>query len=173
MDGVATDVSLLDDDIAPSVEGDGQDPEHSLSFIPPMGILGSVTVGIQFNCDEFRSFFTSIVFPKEELGGLEEACNSFLHYAGLELHGVKVDWRTVGLSIPMNTISSIVRMNARRKLYRMKVRMDGELLEPLDPDQLERPRKVWKKVYSMEKTEKKHNDSTNQEADPVDPFDSS
>ncbi|KAL3690244.1 hypothetical protein R1sor_016553 [Riccia sorocarpa] len=169
--------------MVPSAEGDGHDPVPSISLIPPRGIPGSVAIGIKFQCDEFKSFFTSndktwragklniknnctspfLIQNWEAWRKLaqppydpsrSEIRKSFLHYAGLELHGVKVDWRTVDLSIPMNTISSTVRMNARRELYRMKVKMDGELVEPLDPDLLERPRRAPKKVAATEKIEK-------------------
>ncbi|KAL2644250.1 hypothetical protein R1flu_011837 [Riccia fluitans] len=33
-------------------------------------------------------------------------------------------------------------MSTRRKLYQMKVKMDGKLVEPFDPNELERPRKT-------------------------------
>ncbi|KAL2641472.1 hypothetical protein R1flu_009059 [Riccia fluitans] len=33
-------------------------------------------------------------------------------------------------------------MSARREPYQMKVKIDGKLVEPFDPDELERPRKI-------------------------------
>ncbi|KAL3684484.1 hypothetical protein R1sor_002506 [Riccia sorocarpa] len=66
---------------------------------------------------------------------------SFLHYAGLELHGVKVDWSTVDLSIALNTISRERRLVARHEVYRMKVKMDGRLVEPVDPDEADKSQK--------------------------------
>ncbi|KAL2633986.1 hypothetical protein R1flu_005465 [Riccia fluitans] len=71
-----------------------------------------------------------------------EVRKAMLHYTGLEMHGVKVDWSIVDISLLLNTISREMRMSARRELYRMKVKMDGKLVEPFDPDELERPRKI-------------------------------
>ncbi|KAL3681770.1 hypothetical protein R1sor_024726 [Riccia sorocarpa] len=74
-----------------------------------------------------------------------EVRKSFLHYAGLELHGVKVDWSTIVLSIALNTISRERRLAARREVYRMNVKMDGRLVEPVDPDEADKSQKRKKK----------------------------
>ncbi|KAL3676700.1 hypothetical protein R1sor_026648 [Riccia sorocarpa] len=65
-----------------------------------------------------------------------EVRKSFLHYASLELHGVKVDWSTVDLSQATNTVSYERKMAARLELFRMRVRMDGRLVETMDPDEM-------------------------------------
>ncbi|KAL3675671.1 hypothetical protein R1sor_025619 [Riccia sorocarpa] len=79
-----------------------------------------------------------------------EVRKSILHYAGLELHGVKVDWSTVDLSITLNTISKERRLAARREVYRLKVKMDGRLVEPVDPDEADKSQKRKKKPASTE-----------------------
>ncbi|KAL3685579.1 hypothetical protein R1sor_003601 [Riccia sorocarpa] len=71
-----------------------------------------------------------------------EVRKSFLHYASLELHGVKVDWTTVDLSQAINAVSYERRMAARRELFRMRVRMDGRLVETMDPDEMEKSQKA-------------------------------
>ncbi|KAL3692684.1 hypothetical protein R1sor_006335 [Riccia sorocarpa] len=82
--------------------------------------------------------------------GKAEVRKSFLHYAGLELHGVKVDWSTVDLSIALNTISKERRLAARREVYRLKVKMDGRLVEPVDPDEADKSQKRKKKPASTQ-----------------------
>ncbi|KAL3700284.1 hypothetical protein R1sor_018306 [Riccia sorocarpa] len=91
--------------------------------------------------------------PTPELAGLPtlaEVRKSFLHYADLELHGVKVDWSTIDLSIALNTISRERRLAARREVYRMKVKMDGRLVEPVDPDEADKSQKRKKKPASTQ-----------------------
>ncbi|KAL3697188.1 hypothetical protein R1sor_011264 [Riccia sorocarpa] len=90
-----------------------------VSLIPPNGIPGEVCLGIRVNVEEFKNDFTS----------------------GHRLHGVKVDWTTVDLSQAINTVSYERRMAARRELFRMKVRMDGRLVETMDPDEMEKSQK--------------------------------
>ncbi|KAL3676438.1 hypothetical protein R1sor_026386 [Riccia sorocarpa] len=75
---------------------------------------------------------------------------SFLHYAGLELHGMKMDWSTVDLSIALNTISRERRLVARHEVFRMKVKMDGRLVEPVDPDETDKSQKRRKKPASTQ-----------------------
>ncbi|KAL3679460.1 hypothetical protein R1sor_022416 [Riccia sorocarpa] len=85
-----------------------------------------------------------------------EVRKSFLHYAGLKLHGLKVDWSTVDLSIAMNTISKERRHAARRELYRLRARMDGRLVEPTDPDADEKSQKMMKRLTSTQDRAPKH-----------------
>ncbi|KAL2620724.1 hypothetical protein R1flu_000929 [Riccia fluitans] len=144
--------------------------EAAEELIPPNGIPGLVALGINFNYDVFKHDFLmkdaawrsgkinirdkcTNVFLKNNWLAWRKKCQleyknkaevrkAMLHYMGLEMHGMKVDWSTVDISIPLNTISREMRMSARRKLYRMKVKMDGKLVEPFDPDELEKPRKI-------------------------------
>ncbi|KAL3700713.1 hypothetical protein R1sor_018735 [Riccia sorocarpa] len=107
-----------------------------VSLIPPNGIPGEVCLGIRVNVDEFKNDFTS----------------------GHRLHGVKVDWTTVDLSQAINAVSYERRMAARRDLFRMRVRMDGRLVETTDLDEMEksqkgnRPRKR-KRMLAFEKAD--------------------
>ncbi|KAL3702257.1 hypothetical protein R1sor_020279 [Riccia sorocarpa] len=125
-------------------------PKDDESLIPPKGIPGEVALGIRYNTNEFFVDFNSLrtwdsgklnirdkcsnVFLKKNWGAWRklakppcgnppkaEVRNSFLHYAGLELHGVKVDWSTVDLSISLNTISRERRLAARRETQRIPV----------------------------------------------------
>ncbi|KAL3685209.1 hypothetical protein R1sor_003231 [Riccia sorocarpa] len=102
------------------------------SLIPPNGVPGEVCLGIRVNVEEFKKDFSS----------------------GDRLHGVKVDWSTVDLSQATNTVSYEREMAARRELFRMRVRMDGRLVETMDPDEMEksqkgkRPRKRKRRLAS-------------------------
>ncbi|KAL3687019.1 hypothetical protein R1sor_013328 [Riccia sorocarpa] len=100
-------------------EGVDVPSSDEVSLIPPNGIPGEVCLGIQVNVEEFKNDFTS----------------------GHRLHGVKVDWTTVDLSQAINTVSYDRRMAARRELFRMRVRMDGRLVETMDPDEMEKSQK--------------------------------
>ncbi|KAL3675979.1 hypothetical protein R1sor_025927 [Riccia sorocarpa] len=141
-----------------------------VSLIPPNGIPGEVCLGIRVNVEEFKNDFTSghRVWSSGKLNIRDNCTNnflkrnwekwrkqakpsylprkaevrkSFLHYALLELHGVKVDWTTVDLSQAINTVSYERRMAARRELFRMRVRMDGRLVETMDPNEMEKSHK--------------------------------
>ncbi|KAL2609865.1 hypothetical protein R1flu_028438 [Riccia fluitans] len=112
-----------------------QQEDEDLQLIPPNGIPGSVALGINFNCDVFKHDFLMSRRRLARSGkiNIRDKCM------------VKWTWSTVDISIPLNTISREMRMSARRELYRMKVKMDGKLVEPFDPDELERP---WKTIRS-------------------------
>ncbi|KAL3689420.1 hypothetical protein R1sor_015729 [Riccia sorocarpa] len=154
-------------------------PKDDESLIPPKGIPGEVALGIRYNTNEFFPDFNSQrtwdsgklnirdkcsnVFLKKNWEAWRklakplcgnppkaEVRKSFLHYVGLELHGVKVDWSTVDLSIALNTILRERRLAARREVYRMKVKMDGRLVEPVDPDEADKSQKRKKKPASTQ-----------------------
>ncbi|KAL3677106.1 hypothetical protein R1sor_027054 [Riccia sorocarpa] len=141
-----------------------------VSLIPPNGIPGEVCLGIRVNVEEFKNDFTSghRVWSSGKLNIRDNCTNnflkrnwekwrkqakppylppkaevrkSFLHYASLELHGVKVDWTTVDLFQAINTVSYERRMAARCELFRMRVRMDGRLVETMDPYEMEKSQK--------------------------------
>ncbi|KAL3680114.1 hypothetical protein R1sor_023070 [Riccia sorocarpa] len=101
-------------------------------LIPPNGVPGEVCLGIRVNVEEFKKDISS----------------------GDRLHGVKVDWSTIDLSQATNTVSYERKMVARRELFRMRVRMDGRLVETMDPDEMEksqkgnRPRKRKRRLAS-------------------------
>ncbi|KAL3696244.1 hypothetical protein R1sor_010320 [Riccia sorocarpa] len=153
-------------------------PEDAESLVPPNGITGEVALGVRFSTEEFYPDFpgervwrtgklnirdrcTNAFLKKNweawrKLAQLPyvppkaEVQKSFLHYAGLELHGLKVDWSTVDLSIAMNTISKDRRHAARRELFRLRARMDGRLVEPTNPDPDEKSQKVMKRLASTQ-----------------------
>ncbi|KAL2644165.1 hypothetical protein R1flu_011752 [Riccia fluitans] len=54
---------------------------------------------------------------------------SFVFFAGLELHGIKIDWSTVNVHKAINRYSAEEKENARKELWRMKVKFKGE---PID-----------------------------------------
>ncbi|KAL3702564.1 hypothetical protein R1sor_020586 [Riccia sorocarpa] len=149
-------------------------PKDDESLIPPKGIPSEVALEIRYNTNEFFPDFNSQRTWDSGKLNIRDKCSnvflkknwevwrklakppcgnppkaevrkSFLHYAGLELHEVKVDWSTVDLSIALNTISRERRLAARREVYRMKVKMDGRLVEPVDPDEADKSQKRKKK----------------------------
>ncbi|KAL3693656.1 hypothetical protein R1sor_007307 [Riccia sorocarpa] len=159
-------------------------PKDDESLIPPKGIPSEVALGIRYNTNEFFPDFNSQQTGDSGKLNIRDKCSnvflkknweawrklakppcgnppkaevrkSFLHYAGLELHGVKVDWSTVDLSIALNTISKERRLAARREVYRLKVKMDGRLVEPVDPDEADKSQKRKKKRASTQEGDPK------------------
>ncbi|KAL3692548.1 hypothetical protein R1sor_006199 [Riccia sorocarpa] len=65
-------------------------------------------------------------------------CSVF--FAGLELHGIKIDKSTVNVSNAINRYSTLDKKKARKELWRMQVKFDGELCEAVDPDSKKRRR---------------------------------
>ncbi|KAL3679409.1 hypothetical protein R1sor_022365 [Riccia sorocarpa] len=152
--------------------------EDAESLVPPNGITREVALGVRFSTEEFYPDFPgervwrtgklnirdrcTNVFLKKNWEAWRKLAQplyvppkadvrkSFLHYAGLELHGLKVDWSTVDLSIAMNTISKERRHAARRELYRLRARMDGRLVERTDPDAAEKSQKMMKRLASTQ-----------------------
>ncbi|KAL3676549.1 hypothetical protein R1sor_026497 [Riccia sorocarpa] len=64
----------------------------------------------------------------------------FVFFTGLELHGIKIDWSTVNASKAINRYSMAEKEKARKELWRMQVKFDGELCEAVDPDSKKRRR---------------------------------
>ncbi|KAL3692974.1 hypothetical protein R1sor_006625 [Riccia sorocarpa] len=64
----------------------------------------------------------------------------FVFFTGLELHGIKIDWSTVNVSKAINRYSTLEKEKARKELWRMQVKFDGELCETVDPDSKKRRR---------------------------------
>ncbi|KAL3676225.1 hypothetical protein R1sor_026173 [Riccia sorocarpa] len=128
-------------------------PEDDESLIPPKGIPSEVALRIRYNTNEFFPDFNSQrTWDSGKLNIRDKCSNVFLkkNWRRLELHGVKVDWSTVDLSIVLNTISRERRLAARREVYRMKVKMDGRLVEPVDPDEADKSQKRRKKPPSTQ-----------------------
>ncbi|KAL3686340.1 hypothetical protein R1sor_008914 [Riccia sorocarpa] len=57
----------------------------------------------------------------------------FVFFCGLELYGIKIDWSTVNANKAINKYSMIEKEKARKELWRMQVKFDGELCEAVDP----------------------------------------
>ncbi|KAL2624051.1 hypothetical protein R1flu_008296 [Riccia fluitans] len=64
----------------------------------------------------------------------------FLFFAGLELHGIKIDWSTMNVHKGINRYSAEEKEKARKELWCMQVKFEGELCEPVDPDTRKRRR---------------------------------
>ncbi|KAL2633506.1 hypothetical protein R1flu_004985 [Riccia fluitans] len=65
---------------------------------------------------------------------------SFIFFAGLELHGIKIDWSTMNVHKGINRYSAEEKEKARKELWRMQVKFEGELCEPIDLDTKKRCR---------------------------------
>ncbi|KAL3677105.1 hypothetical protein R1sor_027053 [Riccia sorocarpa] len=93
------------------------------SLIPPNGVPGEICLGIRVNVEEFKKDFTSgdRVWSS---GKLNIRDNSPLIYPKL----------------PTPSLNER-KMAARRELFRMRVRMDGRLVETMDPDEMEKSQK--------------------------------
>ncbi|KAL3698095.1 hypothetical protein R1sor_012171 [Riccia sorocarpa] len=153
-------------------------PEDAESLVPPNGITREVALRVRFRIKEFYPDFPDERVWRTGKLNIRDRCTnaflkknreawrklaqppyvppkaevrkSFLHYAGLELHGLKVDWSTADLSIAMSRISKERRHAARRELYRLRARMNGRLVEPTDPDVDEKSQKIMKRLASTQ-----------------------
>ncbi|KAL3695987.1 hypothetical protein R1sor_010063 [Riccia sorocarpa] len=102
-------------------------PEDVESLVPPNGITWEVALGVRFSTEEFYPDFPGERVWRTRKLNIRDRCTnvflkknweawrklaqppyvppkaevrkSFLHYAGLKLYGLKVDWSTVDLSI--------------------------------------------------------------------------
>ncbi|KAL3696835.1 hypothetical protein R1sor_010911 [Riccia sorocarpa] len=137
--------------------------------IPENGLPGWIAVGVQYNPSDLRKYFLcdgktwdsgklniehhcSHPVLKQNWKKWMRAANPswngkhthvrkcFVFFCGLELHGIKIDWSTVNASKAINRYSMIEKEKARKELWRMQVKFDGELCEPVDPDSKKRRR---------------------------------
>ncbi|KAL3694863.1 hypothetical protein R1sor_008514 [Riccia sorocarpa] len=137
--------------------------------IPENGLLGWIAVGVQYNPSNLRKYFLcdGKTWDSCKLN-IEHHCNHpvlkqnwkkwmraanpnwngkhmqvrkcFVFFAGLELHGIKIDWSTVNASKAINRYSMAEKEKAGKELWRMQVKFDGELCEAVDPDSKKRRR---------------------------------
>ncbi|KAL3697670.1 hypothetical protein R1sor_011746 [Riccia sorocarpa] len=90
--------------------------EEELVPIPENGLPGWIAVGVQYNPSDLRKYFL---------------CDGKTWDS---------DWSTVNASKAINRYSMIEKEKARKELWRMQVKFDGELCEPVDPDSKKRRR---------------------------------
>ncbi|KAL2654000.1 hypothetical protein R1flu_022128 [Riccia fluitans] len=130
--------------------------------IPESGLLAWIVVGIQYSPDDLRKYFLcdGKAWHSGKLN-IEFHCNhpmlknnwkkwmratnptwngkstqvrkSFVFFAALELHGIKIDWSTMNVHKGINRYSAEEKKKARKELWRMQVKFEGELCEPIDP----------------------------------------
>ncbi|KAL2609999.1 hypothetical protein R1flu_028572 [Riccia fluitans] len=68
------------------------------------------------------------------MGSLRKSRNLFVFFAGLELHGIKIDLSIVNVHKGINRYSAEEKEKTRKELWRMQVKFEGELCEPINPD---------------------------------------
>ncbi|KAL3688092.1 hypothetical protein R1sor_014401 [Riccia sorocarpa] len=137
--------------------------------IPENGLPGWIAVGVQYNPSDLRKYFLcdgktwdsgklniehhcSHPVLKQNWKKWMRAANPswngkhtqvrkcFVFFCCLELHGIKIDWSTVNASKAINRYSMSEKEKARKELWRMQVKFDGELCEAVDPDSKKRRR---------------------------------
>ncbi|KAL3690063.1 hypothetical protein R1sor_016372 [Riccia sorocarpa] len=111
--------------------------------IPDNGLPGWIAVGVQYNphpvLKQNWKKWMRAANPTWN-GKHTQVRKYFVFFCGLELHGIKIDWSTVNASKAINRYSMIEKEKARKELWRMQVKFDGELCEPVDPDSKKRRR---------------------------------
>ncbi|KAL3678511.1 hypothetical protein R1sor_021467 [Riccia sorocarpa] len=119
-------------DVVESVAAAKDDTERGL----PM----NVAIGVPFDVESMREYFpdnwenwfrTSIGGRKD--GFQAEVRKNFLFFAGLEKHGLKVDWTTVDKSRNVREISAADQHAARVELWKRKTVFRGSLLYLEEP----------------------------------------
>ncbi|KAL3688343.1 hypothetical protein R1sor_014652 [Riccia sorocarpa] len=87
----------------------------------------------QFLLDNWENWFRTLIGGRKD-GFRAEVRKNFLFFAGLEKHGLKVDWTTVDKSRNVREISAADRHAARVELWKRKTVFRGSLLYPEDPN---------------------------------------
>ncbi|KAL2643882.1 hypothetical protein R1flu_011469 [Riccia fluitans] len=78
---------------------------------------------------------------------------SFLFFTGLELHGIKLDWSIVNVHKGINRYSAEEKEKARKELWRMQVKFEGELCEPINLDSRKRRRTLGSRTSNKRSRE--------------------
>ncbi|KAL3678892.1 hypothetical protein R1sor_021848 [Riccia sorocarpa] len=86
----------------------------------------------QFLLDNWENWFRTSIGGRKD-GFRAEVRKNFLFFAGLEKHGLKVDWTTVDKSRNVREISTADRHAARVELWKRKTVFRGSLLYPEEP----------------------------------------
>ncbi|KAL2608352.1 hypothetical protein R1flu_026925 [Riccia fluitans] len=92
-------------------------------------------------------------------GKSTQVCKSFVFFVGLELHGIKIDWSIVNVHKGINRYSAEEKENARKELWRMQVKFEGELCEPIDPNSRKMRRTLGKQTSNKRSRELKNTES--------------
>ncbi|KAL3686554.1 hypothetical protein R1sor_009128 [Riccia sorocarpa] len=86
----------------------------------------------QFLLDNWENWFRTSIGGRKD-GFRAEVRKNFLFFAGLEKHGLKVDWTTVDKSRNVREISAADRHAARVELWKRKTVFRSSLLYPEEP----------------------------------------
>ncbi|KAL2611836.1 hypothetical protein R1flu_023528 [Riccia fluitans] len=84
---------------------------------------------------------------------------SFVFFAGLELHGIKIDWSTVNVHKGINRYSAEEKEKAKKELWRMQVKFEGELCEPIDLETKKRRRTSGSRTSNKHSHESENTES--------------
>ncbi|KAL3701045.1 hypothetical protein R1sor_019067 [Riccia sorocarpa] len=86
----------------------------------------------QFLKDNWETWFRTSIGGRKD-GSRTEVRKNFLFFAGLEKHGLRVDWTTVDKSRNIREIPVAERHAARVELWKRKTVFRGSLLYPKEP----------------------------------------
>ncbi|KAL2631184.1 hypothetical protein R1flu_015870 [Riccia fluitans] len=156
--------------------------------IPESGLPAWIAVGIQYSPDDLRKYFLcdGKVWHSKKLN-IEFHCShpvlknnwkkwmraanptwnrkstqvrkSFVFFAGLELHGIKIDWSIVNVHKGINRYSAKEKEKARKELWHMQVKFEGELCEPIDLDTRKRHRTSGSRTSNKHSRESENTES--------------
>ncbi|KAL2630958.1 hypothetical protein R1flu_015644 [Riccia fluitans] len=92
-------------------------------------------------------------------GKSTQVWKSFVFFAGLELHGIKIDRSTMNVHKGINRYSAEEKEKARKELWRMQVKFEGELCEPIDHDIKKRHRTLGSQTSNKRRLESENTES--------------
>ncbi|KAL2633381.1 hypothetical protein R1flu_004860 [Riccia fluitans] len=163
-------------------------PPQDLFPIPESGLPTWIAVGIQYSPDDLRKYFLcdgkvwhsgklniEFHYSHPELkknwkkwmraanptwnGKSTQVWKSFVFFADLELHGIKIDWSTMNVHKGINRYSTEEKEKARKELWHMQVKFEGELCEPIDPDTKKRRRTSGSQTSNKRSRESENTES--------------
>ncbi|KAL3681796.1 hypothetical protein R1sor_024752 [Riccia sorocarpa] len=97
------------------------------------GLPMNVTIGVPFDVESMRECFPTTTIGGRKDGSRTEVRKKFLFFAGLEKHGLRVDWTTVDKSRNIREILVAERHAARVELWKRRTVFRGSLLYHEDP----------------------------------------
>ncbi|KAL3700823.1 hypothetical protein R1sor_018845 [Riccia sorocarpa] len=97
------------------------------------GLPMNVAIGVPFDVESMREYFPTTSIGGRKDGSRTEVRKNFLFFAGLEKHGLRVDWTTVDKSRNIREIPVAERHATRVELWKRRTVFRGILLYPEEP----------------------------------------
>ncbi|KAL3675419.1 hypothetical protein R1sor_025367 [Riccia sorocarpa] len=97
------------------------------------GLPMNVAIGVPFDVESMREYFPTTSIGGRKDGSRTEVRKNFLFFAGLEKHGMRVDWTTVDKSRNIREIPVAERHATRVELWKRRTVFRSILLYPEEP----------------------------------------